>query len=447
MVVVALRIVVFVCALFGLMLGVARADERWLVVNDIHLDPFSRAQTVSEPGQDTNLALLRSALAEMRRVDASPDVVLIGGDILTHHFPEKSRAAHGSGASERDALTAARTVAGLFATEFPKARFAVVLGNNDDPCGDYHSEFGGDYLASLTRIWAPLVNRGGAAPEFTQTFARGGYGVTSVLNGRARVVMFNDVYGSLFSQGSCTRTLVDPGRTELAWLHGLLRATPTKTVLLVHIPTGIDPVATATSGNFLGVNYMHGRFEGRLAATLAGSNLAWIVTGHAHRNDLRLFNGVPEVVLSSLSPIYRNNPAFYVLDVASDATLRNIESYDYNYDNERWQRETDFSRAWGVGAINADAAASIHARIGDDVDARELWATRYVAWGSRIDDINRSTWRIYWCAQTLRGAPYAACAGTARRFTSVAVVVGGCALLVVALVVVVVVNRRRARAR
>ena len=62
----------------------ARADQTWLIVSDIHLNPYDALQRPSPPGSDSNLALFESTLAEMKRSVPSPAVVLIPGDFLAH---------------------------------------------------------------------------------------------------------------------------------------------------------------------------------------------------------------------------------------------------------------------------------------------------------------------------------------------------------------------------
>src|SRR5579863_5329591 len=127
---------------FALLAGRAHASsgtQTWLVVSDIHLDPFARAARPSLFGSDTNLALFRSAIGEMKRRVPNPDLVVIPGDFLAHDFAGRVRG--GGGTTAGGAVAAMRFVAGALGHVFPRARFAVTLGNNDAPCGDYHSAF------------------------------------------------------------------------------------------------------------------------------------------------------------------------------------------------------------------------------------------------------------------------------------------------------------------
>ena len=70
----------------------AAGAQTWLVVSDVHLDPFDRQTHPSLFGSDTNLALFRSALAEMRRRVPDPAAVLLPGDFFAHDFAGRARA-------------------------------------------------------------------------------------------------------------------------------------------------------------------------------------------------------------------------------------------------------------------------------------------------------------------------------------------------------------------
>ncbi|HTA37866.1 MAG TPA: metallophosphoesterase, partial [Candidatus Acidoferrales bacterium] len=134
----------------------ARAGQTWLIVSDIHMNPYDASQRPSPPGSDSNVALLRSMLAEMKRTVPAPAVVLIPGDFLAHFFPKLVGLHDAGSAPSGAALQVMRTIERGFEQAYPKAQFAIVLGNNDDPCGDYRSPIDGSYLKELVNIWAPL---------------------------------------------------------------------------------------------------------------------------------------------------------------------------------------------------------------------------------------------------------------------------------------------------
>jgi len=104
-------------------------------LTDLHVRPVGRA---ANRVSDTNMFTER-AFRAVSRLNPRPDVVVITGDFLTHHFVDKVRV---SGKNESTATVALRTmrrVEQAFARAFPKAQFLITLGNNDDPCGDYRT--------------------------------------------------------------------------------------------------------------------------------------------------------------------------------------------------------------------------------------------------------------------------------------------------------------------
>lgn len=408
------------------------AVQHWLVVNDIHLDPFSKAGVVY--GADTTSVLWRSAARAMHTDAPDARVILLGGDMLAHHFAEHALAANRAPAAS--ALGAMRSIAGDLDAVFPKAQFLVTLGNNDDPCGDYRSEMGGPYQAQLARIWAPLVNRGGAAPDFIAQFSRGGYYTARLPIRSERAIVLNSVFWSILYDGGCFSRPHEPGATELTWLQHELEDLPadTKAVVLMHIPPGYDPRGTEIVHRVVAVPFLT-QSSNRAVLEALGSRanaLRFIVGAHTHRYDFRIVAGVPMLVASSISPIYQNNPAFFVLDVDDDGVLRNVHPYIYDAGTDGWIAEPSFDAMYGTHALTADALTTIAAKIRSDAGARAAWRIAFDAW-ARMDGGMGDLWLPYACAQTELDGGYAACAGTANR-TRVLV------LVTVALLIVFVVG-------
>ncbi len=137
----------------------------WLVASDLHVEPGAGGPEPADYGTDTNWTLFDSTVDAMRRADPHPQVIVLSGDFLAHHFPDNVPLA----------LRTMARIAKTFDAAFPQAQFVIVPGNNDDPCGDYRATPGTRYFASLARIWEPLVNRNGAAPQFQRDFAEYGW--------------------------------------------------------------------------------------------------------------------------------------------------------------------------------------------------------------------------------------------------------------------------------
>jgi hypothetical protein len=420
---------------------VAVAMMRWAVVNDIHLDPFdTRPYVVS--GADTNRFLFHSAVREMHRVAANAQVVVLGGDFLAHHFAALARAHH----QNPYAVAAAtmRTIAATLGRTFPHARFLIALGNNDDPCGDYRSETGGTYQRALAQAFAPLVMRDGAAPRFVHAFMRGGYYSVKLPNGERGVVL-NSVTWSLFHRGGCQSYLPHAGRRELSWLR--LTLPRGRSIVVMHIPPGYDPYATTDLHHVVPVPFLWGADNHELVSLLAAnaSRISFIVGAHTHRYDFRVPGGVPMLIASSISPVYRNNPAFYTLDVGPNGTLRNVTPYVYDLRSGVWSQRVSFDAMYGVHALTTRTLRAISEHIGNDPSVRRTWIAAYDVWSWRMGDIDGHRWQVFWCAQTHFESGYASCAGTRGRSRIAAVIVALGALAVVAAVLIAVLGRRRRR--
>src|SRR5690242_17631762 len=66
--------------------------QQWLVVSDLHVEPFDSSPEPSYYGSDSNWALVDATIAQMRQAEPNPAVVVISGDFLAHHFDTRARA-------------------------------------------------------------------------------------------------------------------------------------------------------------------------------------------------------------------------------------------------------------------------------------------------------------------------------------------------------------------
>ena len=411
----------------------ARADQQWFVVSDVHLNPFDGDPDPSWYHTDSNWPLLHSTLSEMQRVDPNPAVIFITGDFLAHQWSDKVRAANSALSPGAAAQQTMQRIANAFNQTFPNAQFIIVLGNNDDPCGDYRASPGTAYLAQLAKIWAPLVNRHGAAPHFVRDFSNlGAYTAQLPLRG-LRAIAMDDVYGSLLYR-SCGRSAGDPSRAQLQWLAHSLESAPagSRSVVVMHIPPGVDPSSTLLAHRFLIVPYLRADWQTDLLRTLAQhrESIAFGIAGHQHRNAFRLPSGVPMLIAQSVSPIYGNNPGFLLLQVSPNGTLHDYRQYGYDEETASWMQDLDFDRTFDAHAFTAPELAILQKRIASDQSVRAAWAAGQVN-GSRHRDINASTWRVFWCAQSMFGPGYARCAGAQNRAALLPVAAGVVAALLI----------------
>jgi predicted phosphodiesterase len=413
-----------------LLFAVALAlTQQWLLVSDLHVNPFDRAAVPDPYGTDTNWTLFDEALSQMRATVPNPRVVIVAGDFLAHKWSSKSRAAHWNPTAAAE-QTMAR-IAGAFGRAYPRAQFVITMGNNDDPCGDYRARPGTAYMRALARIWQPLVNRNHAAPGFARDFSQAGY-YTAALPDGSRAIVLDDIYFSTFYQ-PCGHEQGVAGR-ELAWLQRELHV-GSPSVILMHIPPGIDGTGTLMAHRFLVIPFWRQDARRRFVHMLAANPRAvsLMIAGHTHRLGFRIVAGVPMLVASSISPIYNNNPAFFALKMGPGDVL---EDYTEEADmlwQDAWEPFADFDTTFHAKRFDTQNLVAVQARIGQDAAERRRWELAMVAGSGVWRDIRRS-WRAMWCAQTFMDGGYARCAGDVRRVTAFWVA----ALVAVALVLLAV---------
>lgn len=394
-------------------------DAVWLVVSDIHLNPFDRSAEPSPYGHDGNAALLSSLVHAMHDAAPNPSLIVLPGDFLAHHFGLRSHE-HQAASADAAGLRTMATVARALGRAFPTSRFAIALGNNDAPCGDYRTDFGTPYARALAAVWGPLILRG--APAAAQAaLARDGYYALRPFQG-IRVSVLDTVVYSQMSRGPCPGSGAASPQRQIDWLDATLPSTPPgiRNVVVMHVPPGYDAYSTQIARGFLAWPFLRSPWNERLAQTIADprNRIAFALAGHTHRFDVRVAGRVPIAVLGAVSPIYENNPSFYALHVGRDATLRDIDAYTFDETAQTWSGPRSFDAMWNVGRIDAKTALALHDRLGGDAAARGSWGAMSSGWpafGSPMSGMWRARWRIAWCAQVELSGGFARCAGIARR--------------------------------
>jgi sphingomyelin phosphodiesterase acid-like 3 len=417
------------------LLGAAPRGDVWLVASDIHLNPFDASAQPSPYRKDGNAALLRSLLAAMRAAAPDPDVVVLPGDFLAHHFDVRSHVNRES--ADAAGLRAMAAIAVAFGRAFPHSRFAVALGNNDMPCGDYRTDFATPYARALSAIWAPLLRRG-AEPQAPAELANFGYYAMRPYDG-TRIVVLDTVLFSQMARGACPGSAAPVLQRQLDWLHATLPNAPSgvRNVLLMHVPPGYDAFSTQIARGFLAWPFLRTPWNARLVQTITDprDRVAFAIAGHTHRFDLRVAGDVPIAVFGAVSPIYENNPLFYRVRVDRNAALRDVDSYAFDEATQRWTGPHDFDTMWNVDGIDARTVRALHEQLGRDEQMRTAWGAASNGWpsyGSAMSGMWRARWRIAWCAQVELTNGFEDCAGISKRvaFTRIGVLAG--ALLVLA---------------
>jgi sphingomyelin phosphodiesterase acid-like 3 len=424
----------------------ARSQPPWLVISDLHYSPFIGGSAPSHYGYDTNDALFDSLLAQLKRTDPNAPVVIVAGDFLAHGFPPA-----------RAAATMAY-VARRFDRAFPHAQFVITLGNNDSDCGDYEATLDGPFLRAVASAWQPLVDRHGAAPNFSRTFSHDGGYVATLPVPNLRAVSVNDVYDTVRYRDRCGTG--NPAATSLGDLDRTLQSGSPheRTWLITHVPPGIDAYSTAHLGHHLFVvPFMRpsARDQFLRAIGASGDRVSLVIAGHIHHFSFRLSDAgrpahdVPILIAPSVSPIFGNSPGYLTLDVAANGDVENVTETAYL--EGRWQRIGDLASE-GVARFTAPELAVYEARLERGGGAA---ADRFVRlyMGGAPPEISRKDYRVYWCAATALGETdeqRCTSSGGFWVFTRRALLVGGAIALgascMATSIVIAVIRRRRAAA-
>ncbi len=427
---------------------VLAAAQPWIVLSDIHFDPFAQPRLVdrlaaappdrwraifatgdasapSGPGSDTNDALLESTLDGAHDAVSNPRAVIITGDFLAHEFRAKfdrTAKTHGDAAYAAFVDKTIGFLAWELQTAFPRAHLIPAIGNNDGYCGDYESTPHAAFLAHMAADFAASVGAPDPTAFITQ-FSTGGYYTVPLPAGNAQAIVLNDVFWSTNYKNACGDPKADPGGDELTWLQAtqaaLAPATPVW--IIAHIPPGVDVFSTmrAKSGS-APVMFLADRFNGQFLTSLdSRSAVVMSIAGHTHMNSFRDIGPdpttprAPMLIIPSVSPTFGNAPSFAVVDVDTTAawvTDAQVYLLSKSKDAWTWHREYDFDSVYGRGTIDAAHLWSAQQAIFGDERVRRRYEEYYQS-GGGIAPITDSTWRAYWCANVaLTATDFTACA-------------------------------------
>ncbi len=381
-----------------------------VVISDIHFDPFAApelaprlaaskvedwpallaatgSRNVSRRGEDTNHALLASAVAALSEQAARADLVLVSGDFLAHRFVDAAAQALGTAADpasvERLAAGTARYVARALAAALPGKPIAIALGNNDSACGDYRIEPGGAFLAALHDTVRELAGPDRLAEDFGRTYrAAGYYAMQHPVLPQATIVVLNDVLWSTEYRDGCGAAGPDAAEAMTGWFERQLdaaRRAGRRVWLVHHIPIGIDPYATAqaptgSSCPARTVPFLKEPFASRFLKLLRdhAAAIQAAFSGHTHQDSYSLVVDAGkavavEKVVPSITPVFGNNPGFHLFDYDrqtgdlkdfSTWYLANLDQAAQGHSAE-WRREYTFTEAYGEATYSAAAVQRI----------------------------------------------------------------------------------------
>ena len=449
-----------------------------LLVSDIHFDPFhdparvqqlvgapvshwgsilsrppspnqrqaftALQQTCHARGVDTPETLLRSSLRAMHARQPDAKFMLVSGDLVAHAFSCRYTTLfpHATPAEYQSFVEKTiRYVIGQLRATFPRIPMYVALGNNDSACGDYRLDAGNNFLADTARIVAsglPASDRAAEIQDFAQS---GSYSLTMAPPMQhTRLIVIDDLFVSKNYRSCAGQPDSAPADAEIAWLQNQLaqaRQAGQRVWVMGHIPTGIDPYATARRlGAMCGhVNPVLFLSSTKLADLLI--DYADIVRlgifAHTHMDEIRLLqpqhadpdsasSAVAIKMIPSISPVDGNDPSFTIARVnPSSAMLQNykvVSASNHTGVATHWSVEYDFAHTFHQLQFSPSTVRALIAEFAADPDANTGVSRQYIRHyfiGDRSTEL-KPFWPQYVCALANHSVEsYAACVCSAAK--------------------------------
>lgn len=436
----ALAFALVVASLLVIPARAADPAQTWLVLSDLHFDPFTQSRLVdrlaaappnrwrevfasgealgpSGAGSDTNFTLLESTIDAARNTAADPRVVVIDGDFLAHYFRQKfdrTARVHDDAAYRAFVDKTMAFLAWEIQTAFPRAQLLPVIGESDGYCGDDASTPRDAFLARTAADWAASVGAQ-SAQGFIDQFSTGGYYTVPLPIEHAQAIVLNDVFWSARYTNACGNAQDDPGGDEVTWLQHVQASLPAGTPVwtIAHIPPGID-VASNPAAPFLAP-----RFNDAFLDALDAGATVMAIAAHTHMDSFRIIGPdpstprVPMLIVPPVSPVDGGAPAFTVLSVdGRSAVVDDSQVFVLTkiHDEWTWHREYDFDSIYGRGPIDALHLWNALQLVLNDDRVRKRFEQFYRP-GDGAAPMTELTWHDYWCARVaLTPTQFVACA-------------------------------------
>jgi sphingomyelin phosphodiesterase acid-like 3 len=383
-------------------------------------------QNCDARGVDTPDTLLRSSLRAMRVRQADAKFMMVSGDLVAHGFPCRYTTLfpHATPAEYQSFVEKTISyVLGQLRVSFPRIPIYVALGNNDSACGDYRLDAGNTFLANTAGIVAeglPLSDRNTEIQDFSQT---GSYSVAMAPPMQnTRLIVLDDLFLSTKSNSCAGTPNPNAAKAELGWLRDQLaqaRQSGQRVWIMGHIPTGIDPYATARR---------LGALCGHLNPVLflSSTNLADVlleyadvirlgIFAHTHMDEIRLLQpehaepdssapGIAIKMIPSISPVDGNDPSFTLARVnPASAMLQDyqvVAASNHTGIATTWSVEYDFAQTFHQPQFSPATVRALIVEFAADHDADTAVSRQYIRHyfiGDRSSEL-KPFWPQYVCA-------------------------------------------------
>lgn len=455
-----LRRFLVVALLVALPRAVAAEQGEFLVISDIHFNPFnglskaqfqtlsglpanqwpaffqSLDQPVVRPGSntDTNYTLLVSALDAARQRLPNAPFILYPGDFMGHNWQDNydglaPQTIEQNPSAFREFTTKALTLlAGEFKQRFPNTPVLATLGNDDSFCEDYWIQPNGDFLSTFADVWQPLLGTAVQPKVFRKSFSSLGAYCADLpgLSGDRLLVLNSVLWSASYCSTShdptahghnccrCTNPDSVPGASQFIWLEAqlaLAQKQNKRVWLLMHVPPGLDSYALDNGSR--AANQWTPAFTARYLRLIDQyrDTLHTSFTGHTHMDDYRVdrISGEPVLlhkIAPAVSPIFGNNPSFQVFQLdTTSAVISNWQTHYFNLatpsggqpPTDKWAVEYDAHKTYGLGEVTAKSIDALFVRMKSDQTGAPATAYRNF-YEVSASPIAQSDLMIYVCA-------------------------------------------------
>ena len=442
-----IRITAFIFIVFILPCCAVNAKTNFLVVSDIHFNPFSACQPnnsqcviacslIKQPiskwdkiledkskrqyphyRSTTNYYLLQSTINQIKKIikQKHPKFILILGDFIAHHLNSTySNYANSCNITPTYKAFSSKLMAYIsYKFKNLSPHIYPAIGNNDSGTGNYSVNPGGYFLKHVAQAWLPLIK-----PDnniyFLHHFAQGGGYYAKKINSHFTLLSLNTVMFSTHASTISNKEMlkVDALR-QLFWLQEqfkLARSHNSQVLLIYHIPPGID-IFQSLQENIISqwkplyqsyFLYLLRHYKPIIIGQLAG---------HLHTDGFYIqhVKGSPPVgfviTTPAISPIYSNNPSFKLYSLKKQHNkifISNLNTYYLNlhHKNPLWKKEYDFSQIYGSKYLplnEKNIKRLLNSKnFSSGISRKAKYYKRFFTAFGNNSSINNN-WHTYWC--------------------------------------------------
>lgn len=424
----------------------------FFTITDIHFDPFDTCESkksvcslvvklktasvgqwrqlferyelkaLSTYGQDTNYALLKSSLNELKtlEIQKQPSFVLLIGDYLAHHYRDKYVLYSGDSSLDGYQSFVQKTMQFLtneLHATFPDTPVYLAIGNNDSYRGDYYSDPDGEFYSNMANLWSIFFMNASNKVAFLKSFPYAGYyAIAPPKSPNDRILILNSVLFSVKAHGP---NVSIAAHEELKWLQKNLSQALLKhqrVWLVFHIPFGVDVYETFISGKL--TSLWQPLYLNRFLFLMSqyASVVQGVFTSHLHMDGFSivrnlLHKDIFDSYVPAISSQFGNNPAFkvYKYDLSGFDVTDFSTYYLYN-PTQRWQLLYKFNETYQPQCKRCILINGMK-KLQKNNDIAKFYKEYYAA-GSNRQPIEKdpNSWPYYWCAiHNFKVSKYKAC--------------------------------------